>query len=466
MKPFVSVVLVVAGLLSGLFWEEGQALKQKCLSYSQVPVDLALDNAINRPLGHREFTSRAQAVADTIAWKTFMAIHWPSDQEGNPDLSACFGDKSARFVWERWQDIDRVFEGSEVQMELTKKRSAYLKSALSPSSHQAIFALTDTENKEMKAYDEVDRSWPVVDQNGNKTYFKTYYNRVMTDYISAAHLHNMEGVRAFVETFPYVNKQVELKVNDRTVPLNRIYFPMYIAGVTREKKLGTRPESTLKLTPGAGSIMIKTAWKILTPSDDASRYLVREAIVKENDTLVKVGLVAMHIVLKYAELPQGIWSTFEHTDNVPDIVNNKVVVDPHKKYNYYHASYGDQVNESPDTAGKSRLARLRPMSAAVKELNRWMHAEMRAMTGDSFWQNYNLIGSQWSQSPRLYPSDVHYTGSPEPASLANAVIENYRQRSSCIGCHAGASLQVPAGGNRPATSHSTDKVMGMTRLNR
>ena len=81
----------------------------------------------------------------------------------------------------------------------------------------------------------------------------------------------------------------------------------------------------------AGSIAVKAAWRLLTAADTpairARYYVVENAeVVDVAKTLAAgrvvcaksdVALVGLHIVIKTKYRPQGIWSTFEHVDNVP-----------------------------------------------------------------------------------------------------------------------------------------------------
>ena len=80
-----------------------------------------------------------------------------------------------------------------------------------------------------------------------------------------------------------------------------------------------------------GSIAVKAAWRPLnaadTPAVRARYYVVADAnIVDVAKTLAAghvvcsksdVALVGLHIVIRTKDRPQGLWSTFEHVDNVP-----------------------------------------------------------------------------------------------------------------------------------------------------
>src|SRR4029077_9459797 len=73
------------------------------------------------------------------------------------------------------------------------------------------------------------------------------------------------------------------------------------------------------------------AWRLLTAADTPaarSRYYVVENanVVDVRKTLAAtrvvcsksdIALVGLHIVIRTKDRPQGLWSTFEHVDNVP-----------------------------------------------------------------------------------------------------------------------------------------------------
>ena len=81
----------------------------------------------------------------------------------------------------------------------------------------------------------------------------------------------------------------------------------------------------------AGSIAVKAAWRLLTAADTpaarARYYVVQNANVVDVAKTIAAGrvvcsksdvaLVGLHMVIRTAHRPQGVWSTFEHVDNVP-----------------------------------------------------------------------------------------------------------------------------------------------------
>jgi hypothetical protein len=458
--------------------------EDKCFvydNYAHVPVNFNLDILLNISRRDARFIPSAQRLADTLAWKTFIALNWPADDKGNPDEHVCLGEQTAKTVWEHWTKLDNIISTPDMasvilpQKKMLNVPREYLKffSENAADEFQAAEYLFDFKNKEAQMYDSLfgppvtpKPNYPVVDQNGNKTYFQTFYNKAMTDYISRAGINNVEGMKKFVNSYPHVDNNFQLKIDGIRANIQRIHFPLFVSQ-RKERSLNfdSVKDSILVLEPSSGSIMIKTAWKILANDDDPGRFYTRSVFVMENNKRigVEVGLVAMHIAIKYSELPQWLWATFEHTDNVPEFINGHVAADPLKKYHYYNNKYGDSVNESPDAEGKSRLARLYPITSSTHDLNNWMHKQMVAINDQSVWQHYNLVGSQWPLDMLLYPVDEYYTGNPRPHALANAVIENYTQKVSCMSCHAKAKILLSDSLHAPK-EHSTNFVMGLTRL--
>ena len=107
----------------------------------------------------------------------------------------------------------------------------------------------------------------------------------------------------------------------------------YIAVQNAYYNSNNQKGANISFTPGAkagaeGSIELKTAWKILTATDDATSYITRIMRIyvpaQHSSTgkafctpTLKMGLIGMHIIHKGANQPDWIWSTFEHIRNAP-----------------------------------------------------------------------------------------------------------------------------------------------------
>ena len=96
---------------------------------------------------------------------------------------------------------------------------------------------------------------------------------------------------------------------------NALYLAKNLAAQQPISMPASRPSATL------GSVMLKATWREMTPDDDASRYYTVEAFLTY-DPMAKVciprrmGLVGFHIVQKFEQFPEWIWSSFEQVDNI------------------------------------------------------------------------------------------------------------------------------------------------------
>lgn len=474
----VGTALVIGYVIVNQYLESRDC---ECLAYKEyanVPVNFDLDKVVGSldPRDKTHFVGQAQAFADTLSWKTFVAINWPADWSGRPDSTKCFGDGSAKTVWQHWFEVSTILPHGNPRIILKKlpnQKPLVNDDGKVPEENRIDFFLNSFKNRELGSFksirgDKASKVPPVVDQNGNKTYFQSYYNDIMSSYIEKTNIKSLDGLREFVKTFPYADENFMLRVAGKASRINRIHFPVFSTskGGSFYVDEDSVPDSTVTMQPSKGSIMIKMAWKVISGKDDPSRFYTRKAKILEGKKWrsVKVGLVAMHIAVRYSKLPQWLWATFEHTDNVPEIINGNVNALPGKRYSYYHSKYGNNVNKQLDVSGKSPLARQHKISDKARQLNDWMHEQMVAIDPKSVWQYYDLVGSQWPFLPKLFPNDQSYIGIPEPHYLSNAVIENFGQNSSCLSCHSKAGVKTSVTKGKP-DSVRTNFAWAFKRLN-
>jgi hypothetical protein len=234
-----------------------------------------------------------------------------------------------------------------------------------------------------------------------------------------------------------------------------------------------------------GSIAVKAAWRLLTSADAAAtraRYYVVEGarVVDVAATLrsgvptcvrADVALVGLHIAIKTKYRPQWIWSTFEHTDNVPPMgpsdAREPDARHDHAPYAFYGTRSGRAALSSPEPPVSidnpplidpepTQVIRKHPIQREIMEMNRayWALPEIAG----TVWRHYMLVATQWptvTQPPgpdndgRYFPGLTieagepreSYQGSgdaPQPEiNLANVVIETFAQDrpASCMACH-------------------------------
>jgi hypothetical protein len=217
----------------------------------------------------------------------------------------------------------------------------------------------------------------------------------------------------------------------------------------------------------AESIAVKAAWRLLTTADTpairARYYVVENAeVVDVAKTLAAgrtvcskndVALVGLHIVIKTKYRPQGVWSTFEHVDNVPPAGAGEArepdARDAGAPYSFFDGSKPDRglwpTFGSPDTLPVSQqnppkidpapmqVVRRHPIHPSTMAMNRAYWA-LPGIKG-TVWEHYMLVASQW---PTLTnPAGPQNDG----AYFPGLAIETYLQDppSSCMSCHQSVS---------------------------
>jgi hypothetical protein len=375
-----------------------------------------------------------QHAFDVLSWQTFVALNWASDSKGNPKKNVQFGEQeSGLTVWQAWKSSREIFlpNGQKPNAWGEVENVPIVCDSLSQEDlDKGIITLTQV-GKTPNVLDESGEPFqtgPLIDQNGNYTRYEILTNKSMFDYIVDNELYNQEGQETF-------GKDADFTFSAPTDSINV-----------------AEPNSPL-----VGAIMVKAAWVKMGGKYDASKFHTAYALVYDNPheyggveaacSLVKVGLVGLHIAHKTKGNPQWVWSTFEHVDNAPT-KGDKIDKD---FYNYYDPKATDrEVNEPPARPWNpaiphttpTQVERVIPIQEDAKNLSKKYQDAFNEIVKGSVWANYELISTQWPTTET--PSDP--TGRPAPTFLANATLETYIQgevpqtSSNCIACHNNASM--------------------------
>jgi hypothetical protein len=406
---------------------------------------------------------QAQRLFDVFAWQVFVALNWPARQDGQPDTTQTLADRTTWKIWEYWKQTSEVFlpngaapapwgQGKRPDDNtLTHWKAAWRQTAV-PVLDQSLQAF----------------SGPLVDQNGHWVHYQAFMNKRMFDYVVANKLYNLEGQEEFTSH-------------------NIVDFPMNDA-------------------QGHGVIELKLAWKVLTPADDESRYVVRSMPIKRyvpqgpsvvttnpnedpkgkgggpseqqrtgkaaGDTQeTRVGLIGMHIAMRTHSSPQWIWATFEHIDNTridestvpaghPPIKPS--LSDPDNSERLVFANMLPPRNASPDPhTGALRdwdesmpmdpveVVRVLAPQPATARVNR--EAQELLQQNNSVLRYYELIGTQWPRDPNL-PAMTGGQGSAgyqdagplEDDARTPVSIDTTKvfATESCAGCHFSAGACI------------------------
>ena len=386
--------------------------------------------------------------ADKLSWMTFIAMNWRANRNGTPDSTQCFGSRDGTTVWEHWMPGRELFR-SDSQPPRPWQYGLSAKGHPKNSTDEPKFR-----NFKLNELDQFDADRQVVpNQSGFNTLYEVFYSRQVYDYIVGGGLYSVAGQRQFVKKWPkQTNGLYWINADKRTDTMSleelrkRAYLPLGSPKDTSFTFSTDGKEGQLYFYENIGSIMVKSAWTVLTPAQDAAQYHIRT--VRMNGKQVTLGLVSLHIAHKLAEAPRWMWSTFEHVKNAPIVDKRGVAtLKPGVNYLYFDKTSNDPstYNKPPDGQQRVQVVRMQQSTKSTNQINNQFHAIIRQANKKSVWLNYRLVGTQW---PFNNPDPLAVEGSTQPALLANAMLETYHQStSSCMACHSKARFLKDPQGN-------------------
>jgi len=387
---------------------------------------------------------------DDFSWRSFIALNWPAaagkrgvpQSPGDPNVFLKAG-RSYQTVWGTYREASELFRvdgGRPVPFAGPDSTTT----VCGPQQPGAKVLLMGSKSGSLLGDVDQAFSYPLVDQNNNYVYYEIRFNRDQYDFV--------RGNDKDPKSWLYVAKN--LQQEEMKAP---IAMPISTSTPYRE-----------------GAVMLKAAWKEMTPADDASRYYTVKARLYDTSTPqakcrdATVGLIAFHIGHKVAIFPQWVWSSFEQVDNVPNddgskpqgrMTLNNGTSDPATAGGW--ANRPDSKRQVPPNQRKmTQVTRLNPIptTPAGKSTVDINKAYRTALAG-TVWANYQLVITQWPAAPvpqaqfkpkdnqGIYPQDA---GGAFPVNNAvNTAMETYFQSAtdatgaggnSCMQCHYGASL--------------------------
>ena len=372
---------------------------------------------------------------DVLSWQTFVAMNWPVLPNGQPNPAQRPGqNKDNATVWEMWRESSTIFlpgGATPAPWGSPLPPSSLLPPAcrglLKPGMH-LLTQIGKTPGLLTEAVQPFNTG-PLIDQNGRYARFEILVNQSMFNTIFTGKLYNKQAQQSVTS--------VVFDCGDQTAKQ-------------------------------VGAIMVKAAWKILSPAEIAGgRFHTVQAVIytppstnpviAEKCETATVGLVGLHVVHKTKGAPQWVWSTFEHVDNCP---TNGEVAD-HPGYSFFNKNDPaaplntppprpwNPTNTEPP-ARRPQIERMIPIDAATRQLNASWQAALRAVNPASVWQYYELVSTQWPTAPAsgcdvATSAPANMSGAPAPQFLGNSTLESYIQgkvpnvSSSCIECHLNAT---------------------------
>jgi hypothetical protein len=358
----------------------------------------------------------APILFDDFAWRSFLALVWPAQQgqRGRPDSSLRLDAPQRGVVFETLKAEWEVFQKDGHEPKSWNEYGGTL-----PCEIPGELTFGDMILAAFAKFDSVLQakavafSGALVSQNGKYVRYSSGFNEELFRHIADGKL--------------FIAKNL----HDNFTP-----FP---------------PES----------VRVKAAWIEMEGIEKPERFHTRQAWLLDRATnrceQKQVGLVGLHIVVKTPSIPQWIWATFEHVDNVPGphaskpFTFNKGDGKPMPDKNPIAC---DPAHPCPTTpAAPYNVQRVNPILGeppadsnfefSTADTNNKYRAMLARDYPDSPWQNYQLVMTQWP----IHPNRQDLDGSIEntfpgsdgipgtgPTASANSTIETFLQKTAATGC--------------------------------
>lgn len=417
-----------------------------------MPLDVTLPNNIG-PTDQ----VRIRPNFDDFSWRSFVALVWPGDpnSRGNPlnagDPQALLGAGNAYdSVWSSYRDANDLYVGATANRPVPFDGPA-TPSPLCGGAGASLVLVKNSKMGDPLSDTQQAFSLPLVDQGGNYIYYQMLFNRDQYDFVRGSDQ----------DAASWLYRKTALFNAEQKAPIGM-------------------PQASAKPSV-QGAVMIKAAWKQLTPNDDASRYYTRQAQIHDAVTgqcrSAKVGLIGLHIAHKLSDFPQWIWSSFEQVDNVPAdgsrcptakrTLNNGACTPAVSADGFANAPSGSTPVPNPTPV---QVARVNPIPTTPAKVpgQIWpsgagstvdLNAAYQALLKGSVWANYQLVITQWPfnavpqnqfkppEKQGVYPGDA---GGAFPLyGAVNTSMETYFQTqraargaggNSCMQCHYQAGM--------------------------
>ncbi len=370
----------------------------------------------------------APVLFDDFAWRSFLALVWPAQQgqRGRPDSSLRLDARQRPTVFETFKSEWEVFQKDGRDPTSWNEYGGTL-----PCEVPADLRFGDMILASFAKFDNILQanavafSGALVSQNGKYVRYSSGFNERLFQHIAGGKFFIAKNVQESFTPFP------------------------------------------------AGSIRVKAAWIDMEGIAKPERFHTRQVWLFDRATnrceQKQVGLVGLHIVAKTPSIPQWVWATFEHVDNVPG-------PNAQKPYTFNNGDGTpmpdknpiacDPGHPCPTPAAPYNIERVRPILGeppadanfefSTADTNKKYRTMLAHDYPDSPWQNYQLVMTQWPIHPNrqdlngsienTFPGREGRPGICRTASAdstcstasANSTIETFLQKSvttGCMACH-------------------------------
>ena len=405
----------------------------------QVPVDVANSGS----------PSRADWL--NLGWDTFVALSWPAQPQGipgQPNQGVSITDPKAAVgptVWSTYLSKQQLFQP------MGADPGTWAQPTLDPETQNGLPVLDGfskvAPDKFEDEFNEAFSSAPLIDTQQNYVLYEIRLNQAEFAYV-------------VVNQYYDADKQIA----SFTPPISFVGFPKTGQDITYPT---TKLPVTLPPWAQQGALEVKASWRMLTMTDDASRYYTQKSYYKSPDGTVQgpvlLGLVGLHILrLTPTTGSTWYWATFEQVDNLGESghtasFSSSKLPDPTAAGYSYKPAEIQSGQPLPPAPTPVNVKRVFPIANDVQAANQAYQAALKG----TVWQYYQLIDVQ-NPVPKGTPGAAPVPLSPNPdkapnsgptvfsgsfantGQLANVTMETYQQLDpsitgtppqSCVNCH-------------------------------
>ena len=374
---------------------------------------------------------------DYFGWQAFIGLIWPADlnYRGKPDAAV----GSQDFVAASQQNDSGI--NPPVVLETLQ-------------TFDAAFPQTDDPSKAPKPWNTIAYSRPfnldLASKGKAPTGLNEAFSRPLVDQNHQYVRYNLQLNEVMYE-FIRENKWY-LKGNLPKAPTQASLPPLPVAGSLTQDPLVimNQPQTSTTVTQpvNGNSIELKSAWRVmiteqdLDPAkpwrqvDDLSRYYVSTAnvmdpVTGEIKTNALVGLVGLHIVAKTPQFTQGLWSSFEHVDNVVAPHGGRASFNRDGRFWPEGFSYKPDAFQDTATGPTGAVAEDKRKPVEVSRIYKIpetpvvmpqhrpegfpeglstvaMNATYQKLLKGTVWENYQLVVTQWPTDPTTFYAKPFY----------------------------------------------------------
>lgn len=433
-----------------------QSPQEEVLDATATPMELTISYQVPGDLASHDATIEELA---TFAWNEFFALNWRAQWAA--DASAPVSDRPRGLPDTSWD-----FASSGAAPDVAVWETYIHRTELRPADGNRASRNLNTGLPDYTFIDQVNYNglnpadfWVNLDEDNEigSCYLYAYSeNQVL--YMAKSNLKEYNYVR---NNFP-TDWELKSAVNNGS-NLD------YLKKVSQDQSCNSDTASNVVCLPCGeingqeGAIEIKTAWRKLTPADDASRFLTRKAIYytySERDGVPtaqtdEFGLIGLHIIHKTQNYPAFVFASWEQVDVRAAQMQTIGQDVPQKIIN------GDTISDPNIDPHRPEPVIDRDIPAGVQSVNAAAKALITSQNANSVWQYYQLIGVQGkpinyaerAQDPNYFmanyviESDSTLTffhgsfGIPFDESIQNVVYNGSTfNMGGCQGCHGQAQL--------------------------